>query len=697
MSPPSTQVQVPRGRRQLWGVVLALLVLVLSGLAAQQIPRFRIKEEASREFFRKGVYFHNQRQYVTAREFFFKALDVQPSFHLARRFLGDAHYFSGEWNEALEQWELLDTLSEGAYPLVRQRSELLRFGLQRSRAAGDFSFYRAYTPQTWRGTRFAHPTDVGLDSVGNLYVVSLASGNVLKVDQAGDLKDSFRGPFYDRLSGPIALAIAPGRLYIADFKDDRVRVLSMTGRSINSFGGTGSGNGELRGPEGVAVRGDSVFVSDSGNRRIVRFSAEGVFRQAFGRDDRGRLPKSLSGMSIDGETLYVADTDARAVLCYDLDGNFIRRIGSPQLKRPRGLAIFGRQLVVTDEVQGVLFYHLDEKRWRGLGALRDNEDHQLVLKRPFSARADGNGVLYLADYGSHRVITVVPEGLRTGNIEVRVEKVETKDFPNLAVFFTVRNRLGNSVPGLSRRRLRLFENDRRVGGLRTDNMRVFQSRANVVVVKENSRFLGSEFPGMDRAALRRVVEGIRIADRISVIRVGEQVRTVSRGLHRMELLDVVGSGEETEKPNLGKGLFEGIASLLGEMGPRAVLLFTSGKEFPGAFDQYSTDRLVQFAVANEIALYVVSCEGAPEPEERARVIASYRDMAARTGGAYMRAFDDTGLSGLLGRIQKKRDERYLVTYRSQADRTLAGHYVDVRVEARNLGTIGKGNGGYFVP
>ena len=683
-------------RRSLVGGI-ALLLVFLSGLAAQQIPRFRIKEEASREFFRKGVYFYNQREYVTSREFFYKALDVQPSFHLARRFLGDAHYYSGEWNEAMEQWELLDTLSAGAYPLVRQRSELLRFGLQRSREAGDLSFFRAYTPQTWRGQRFERPVDVGLDAVGNLYVLSLASANILKVDPAGDLQDSFRGPLYDRLAGPVALVVADEKVFVADFKADRVRVFSTTGRSILSFGETGSQDGQLRGPEGIAIHGDSVFVSDGGNRRIVRFTKEGVFRQNFGLDDRGRAPGAPAGMAVDGETLFVVDTAAPAILCYDLEGNFVNRITSPGLKRPRGLAVSSRQLVVTDEVQGVLFYHLDEQRWRPMAKLRDNQDRELVLNRPFSARTDGNGVLYLADYGGHRVITVVPEGLRTGNMEVRVEKVDSRDFPNMAVFLTVRNRIGNSVRGLSRRRLRLFENDRRVGGLRTDNMKVFQNRANLVIVKESSPFLDREFPGMDVAALRRVVEPIRIADRISVIRVGEQVRTVYSGLHRMELLDAVQAGEKTDKPNLGKGLFEGIASLLSGMGPRAVLLFASGKEFPGAFDQYTADRLVQFAVANEIALYVVSCEGAPEPEERQRVMELYRDMATRTGGRYMRAFDETGLAELFRAIREARDERYVVTYRSQADRALSGHYVEVRVEARDLGTSGKGNGGYFVP
>lgn len=685
-----------RGRRLRYAIGLAA-VLLLSGLAAQQIPRFRVKEEKSREFFRKGVYFYNQRQYVAAREFFYKALDVQPSFHLARRFLGDAHYYSGEWNEALEQWELVHGLSGGAYPMVRQRSDFLRFGLYRTKTPGRFSYFREFTPLAWRGERYERPVDVAVNANGDLFVLSLASANLLEIDPSGDLKRTIRGPFYDRLAGPVAMAATEDAIYICDYKEDRIRVLHPTGRPLASFGTTGSGEGQLRGPEGVALSDKSVFVSDSGNRRIVRFSKDGKFQHSFGTDDRGQRPEGPAGMVVAGERLFVVDRLARSILVYDLDGNFLERIAHEGLKRPRSLSVNGRRLIVTDEEAGVLFYHLDERRWRPLGPLRDNKDRELVLNRPFSARMDNNGVLYLAEYGAHRIITIVPEGLRTSNLELRVERVDRRDFPDIAVFVTVQNRLGNPLRGLNRRRLRLYENDRRVGGLRTDNMKVFQQRANIAIVNENSDFLRKEFPGMDVAAIGRLVEGIRIADRLRLIRVDDHVRSVYEGLQRRTLLDALAGGETTKSPNLGKGLYDGLAGLMDGLGPRAVVLFVSGKEFPGAFDQYTTERIIQYAAANQIAIHVISCEGAPGAEERERARHLYSTLAERTGGRYMRAFDETDLSALYDHIRDTRDERYIITYRSHSDHGLSGRYVDVRVEAKYLGSLGKGNGGYFVP
>jgi streptogramin lyase len=59
---------------------------------------------------------------------------------------------------------------------------------------------------------------------------------------------------------------------------------SPTGASYtSSFGSLGSGSGELKHPEGVALdaKGD-VWVVDSGNYRVDEFSSEGQFMRAFG-------------------------------------------------------------------------------------------------------------------------------------------------------------------------------------------------------------------------------------------------------------------------------------------------------------------------------------------------------------------------------------------------------------------------------
>lgn len=63
-----------------------------------------------------------------------------------------------------------------------------------------------------------------------------------------------------------------GRVYVADFYNNRVQVFSGEGAYIESFGEGGAGPGELKGPTGVAVNADGdVYVADWGNHRVQMF------------------------------------------------------------------------------------------------------------------------------------------------------------------------------------------------------------------------------------------------------------------------------------------------------------------------------------------------------------------------------------------------------------------------------------------
>jgi DNA-binding beta-propeller fold protein YncE len=50
-------------------------------------------------------------------------------------------------------------------------------------------------------------------------------------------------------------------------------MFTSSGRFLTKFGESGSGDGQLRGPEGVGVDMESsaVYIADTGNNRIQRF------------------------------------------------------------------------------------------------------------------------------------------------------------------------------------------------------------------------------------------------------------------------------------------------------------------------------------------------------------------------------------------------------------------------------------------
>jgi len=689
-------------------------------LHGQTPPRFRIEEERAREFFRRGLAFYHGHQYVAAREFFYKALDVQPYFHLSRRYLGDSYYFSGEWNAALEQWDFLDEVSGGVYPLVQQRANLLRFRLNRYRNPGEYLFLRSHQAGDWSGQNFRQPTDTAVDAQNRLYILSFGSANILVVDPSGKAERAIQGPIWDRLQGPLAMELHDERLYVADYTGDRIRVFDLHGRALFSFGGTGSADGAFHGPAGIATGGGHVYVSDQGNRRIQKFNLEGKFVASFGgpRDafdgvegvlsepaglavrleDSGRAD-AMRAAATEGPAeaeILVADPEDGRIVRYDQDGNYLGEIRDAELERPRGVDLSpdGNRLAVADEVRGVSFYSLRDGTWEQLPDLRNQQDEPVRIERAFSANLDGQGGLNIADYGLDRVLRLTPRGFRIANLEMRIQRIDSDRFPGAAVFLFVKDRLGRPIRGLSRRDFELYENDRRILGINATNMQPYDQRANLAIVKENSRYFREHYNVHLEPAMRPLLEPLRISDRLEVVRVGEQVRGVYEGLERLRILEILGGGDLSDEPNLGKGLYEGVTLLADEIGPRAVVLVVSGREFPGAYQQYSLQKIRQYAAANGVMVNVISFEADEESGELRR---SYRELAQETGGFYIRGFDESRLRTLYDAIAARKDERYIITYRSLLSKNLAGRYIDVRVAVNYLGAYGLADSGYFTP
>lgn len=672
-----------------WTLVLLSLGVVLPAffwpLWAQNVPTLRIREEESREHFKRGLTFYNAGQYMAAREFFYKALNRVAYFHLARRYLGDAHYYAGEWNSALEQWEFLDRNSQGAYPLIRMRSDLLRFQLNGFRNAGPYIHFKSFGPADFSEYTVRRPVDTAVDEASNVYFLFGESANVVVSNPGSTVFRQFRGGLFDRLKTPSSMALLGELLFVADFAADRIRVFDLTGSEVQSFGGNGGKDGELRGPAGVLATQQAVYVSDSGNRRIQKYDRSGKFLLKFQTEHSGVF--TPAGLAWHDGRIYAADRAGRIVI-FDEDGNFLEHMESQHLKSPRGISAGAGRLIVADETSGVLFYDFQEKSWSKL-EVRTNEDAELVWNRPFSARVDTNGGLYVAEAGSGKVHVLMPEALRISNLECRLERVDTASFPDVALFFRTRNRLGNPLPGLTRSEIRVYENDRFLRGINTKNMEPYQNRTNLVLIQEESQFFSDE----DN---RRILEGvigqviapIRISDRIRVLRASESSRMVYEGLQRRAIVRAMSEGEQSANPVTGKALFDGISHLVPALGPRAVILFSAG-ETGDIFRQYPRDRVEYYARAHGIPVYVVSFSMSGQDE--------LRELATATGGEWINAYDQKQMQALYERIRATKDPRYVITYRSQITPDLIGRYIDVRVDVNHQGMAGSAEGGYFVP
>jgi uncharacterized protein (TIGR03663 family) len=156
------------------------------------------------------------------------------------------------------------------------------------------------------------------------------------------------------LQRPRGLAIAPdGSLYVADSGGQRVYRISPQGHLLASWGGFAGGEnappGKFNEPWGLAVAPDgSVYVADTWNFRIQRFTPQGEFLDMWGSPGTGEILNALWGpraVVVDEEgRVFVADTGNKRIVVFDPQGIPLDQIGGPgsgpgQFDEPVGLAI----------------------------------------------------------------------------------------------------------------------------------------------------------------------------------------------------------------------------------------------------------------------------------------------------------------------------------------------------------------------
>ena len=143
-----------------------------------------------------------------------------------------------------------------------------------------------------------------------------------------------------QFQAPHGIAQAPdGSLYVADSGNNRIQHFSPAGKVLQVWGsfadiskGAAPG-GTFNEPWGVAVAPDgSVYVADTWNYRIQKFTPEGKFLQMWGSgpalgNDQFYGPRGLAVDSLGH--IFVADTGNKRVVIFDANGNYLGEFGAP--------------------------------------------------------------------------------------------------------------------------------------------------------------------------------------------------------------------------------------------------------------------------------------------------------------------------------------------------------------------------------
>jgi tripartite motif-containing protein 71 len=180
-----------------------------------------------------------------------------------------------------------------------------------------------------------------------------------------------------RYPAGIALGLS-AQVFVTDSWNDRIQKFTAEGKFITKWGARGSDNGEFRFPTGIAVDSSgNVYVADFGNSRIQKFTADGKFITKWGSEGSGDGEFSRpQGIAVDSSgNVYVADFGNSRIQKFTADGKFITKWGS-----------------------------------RGSGDGEFGSGDAIVFVGPTGIAVDSSGNVYVADFGNSRIQKFTADG-----------------------------------------------------------------------------------------------------------------------------------------------------------------------------------------------------------------------------------------------------------------------------------------------
>jgi uncharacterized protein (TIGR03663 family) len=162
-----------------------------------------------------------------------------------------------------------------------------------------------------------------------------------------------------QMNAPKDIAFADdGSFYVSDSQNHRVLHIDQDGNLLHTWGQYGASDyntnvmapeGSFNEPWGIAVGPDgSVYVADTWNNRIQKFTADGEFLTMWGQFGAAETPYHFwgpRGVAVDEQgRVYVTDTGNKRVVIFDSNGNSLTSFGGAglgvgQFDEPVGIAV----------------------------------------------------------------------------------------------------------------------------------------------------------------------------------------------------------------------------------------------------------------------------------------------------------------------------------------------------------------------
>lgn len=236
---------------------------------------------------------------------------------------------------------------------------------------------------------------------GRIYVVDTRGGGYAIFDLEKHRYTFVRGSGGGKLQKPINITIEPdGTKYVTDTGREQIVAFDREDRYLRTYGA----GGEFK-PGDVAVAGDRLFITDLKHHQVQvldKQSGKLLYRigKAGSKDGEFVFPTNLT-IGPD-QHLYVADTANFRIEKFTLDGKFVRSFGSVgtgfgQFARPKGVALDrdGRMYAVDAAFQNIQVLSPEGKLLMFFGEAGDEPEN---INLPTQVAIDYDSVRHFQRY-----------------------------------------------------------------------------------------------------------------------------------------------------------------------------------------------------------------------------------------------------------------------------------------------------------
>jgi tripartite motif-containing protein 71 len=228
-------------------------------------------------------------------------------------------------------------------------------------SSGSWLYAGAWTRAGGHKPGFAKPTGIGVDARGSVYVSDQGNERIVRMWGDGTYLSEMGGPAglggaQLNSAGSVAVGPQSGKTYVADTGHNRVLVYGAEGSLLAKWGAgggngaSGSSQGAFNHPSALALStaggGETVYVSDRGNDRVVQLTPGGsVIRQWGSRGTADGRFHAPSGVAVDGAgDVFVLDGENNRVQEFDPYGHYLakwglRGTGLGQFSQPAGMSV----------------------------------------------------------------------------------------------------------------------------------------------------------------------------------------------------------------------------------------------------------------------------------------------------------------------------------------------------------------------